>query len=47
VVTRFAAQQGVHPGIVVGRLQYEQQLPFATPLSMLKGSYSWDQEAHD
>jgi Zn-dependent peptidase ImmA (M78 family) len=38
-IERFAAQQGIHPGIVVGRLQQAQVLPYHTPLNELKNSY--------
>jgi addiction module HigA family antidote len=43
-IERFAAQQGIHPGIVVGRLQHEQVLPYAATLNSLKDSYSWAYE---
>lgn len=39
-VTRFAAQQGVSPGIVVGRLQFDRVIPFSY-LNHLKVSYAW------
>ncbi len=40
-IERFATQQAVHPGIVVGRLQHEHVLPYNSTLSLLKDSYSW------
>ena len=43
-IERFAAQQDVHPGIVVGRLQHEQVLNYASALNSLKDSYSWAYE---
>ena len=46
-VEGFAAQQGIHPSIVVGRLQHEQHLPYATALSALKRIYDWEQLAND
>jgi len=38
-ITRFAESVGVHPGVVVGRLQHEGLLPYNSPLSRLKDSY--------
>jgi len=38
-VIRFAENVGVHPGVVVGRLQHEGFLPYNSPLSRLKDSY--------
>ena len=38
-IMQFAAQQGIDPAIVVGRLQQVQALPYHTPLNELKGSY--------
>lgn len=40
-IERFATQQAVHPGIVVGRLQYEHVLPYSSTLNSLKDNYSW------
>jgi HTH-type transcriptional regulator / antitoxin HigA len=39
-VTRFAAHQGISPGIVVGRLQFDRVIPYSY-LNHLKVSYSW------
>jgi addiction module HigA family antidote len=36
---QFAAQQGIDPAIVVGRLQQAQAVPYHTPLNELKTSY--------
>jgi len=41
-IERFAAQQDVHPGIVVGRLQQAQVLPYNTQLNKLKDCYAWE-----
>ncbi len=38
-ITAFAAQAGVHPGIVVGQLQHRGRVPFASPLGKLKERY--------
>lgn len=35
-ICQFAKQQGVSPGIVVGRLQHERRIPFTSPLQNLK-----------
>ena len=35
-VSRFAQEQGIAPGIVVGRLQHEGRLPWGHPLGRLK-----------
>ena len=35
-VQRFAQEQGVAPGVVVGRLQHEGRLPWRNPLNRLK-----------
>lgn len=35
-IKAFAAEAGIHPGIVVGQLQHLGRLPFATPLARLK-----------
>ena len=39
-VCTFAGQQGVSPGIVVGRLQFDRRLPW-THLNSLKATYQW------
>lgn len=39
-VKRFAARQGIAPGIVVGRLQHEKRIPFAF-LNDLKERLTW------
>lgn len=36
VVRKFAKEQGIAPGIVVGRLQHESVLPWRSPLNSLK-----------
>jgi len=37
----FAAEIGIAPGIVVGRLQYDKKLPHASHLNGLKRHYEW------
>lgn len=43
-VQAFAAEQGIHPGIVVGRLQHEGWLPH-THLNGLRSRLTWKQES--
>ncbi len=38
-IKAFAAQVGLHPGIVVGQLQHRGRLPWAHPLTRLKARY--------
>ncbi len=38
-ITRFAAEQGIAPGIVVGMLQHRKVLPWNSKLNWLKGRY--------
>ena len=40
-IRAFADEQGIAPGIVVGRLQHEQHLPWNTRLNHLKRSLRW------
>lgn len=40
-VRRFAEEQGIAPGIVVGRLQHERRLPWGHPLNKLKKRLEW------
>jgi len=40
-VRSFAKSVGVEPGIVVGRMQHEEILPWATKLNSLKVRYGW------
>ncbi|MCY4365091.1 MAG: ImmA/IrrE family metallo-endopeptidase [Chloroflexi bacterium] len=40
-VTTFAERQGIAPGIVVGRLQHENVLPWKSPLNGLKKKLRW------
>ena len=40
-VRRFAGEQGIAPGIIVGRLQYEGCLSWRTPLNRLKVRLEW------
>ena len=41
IVRRFAEEQGIAPGIVVGRLQHERRLPWGHPLNRLKKRLEW------
>jgi HTH-type transcriptional regulator/antitoxin HigA len=40
-VEAFAAEVGVAPGLVVGRLQHEGLVPFASRLNSIKLRYEW------
>ncbi len=40
-VNLFAQQQGIAPGIVVGRLQHEGRLPWESALNRLKRNLAW------
>ncbi|MCY3758381.1 MAG: HigA family addiction module antitoxin [Acidobacteria bacterium] len=40
-IRQFAEEQGIAPGIVVGRLQYEGRLPWRTRLNKLKLRLAW------
>ena len=41
-IRHFANEQGIAPGIVVGRLQHEGRLPWRTPLNSLKVRLKWE-----
>ena len=41
IVRRFAEEQGIAPGIVVGRLQHERRLPWGHSLNRLKKRLEW------
>lgn len=43
-VRRFAEEQGIAPGIIVGRLQHENRLPWQNPLNSLKVRLDWADE---
>lgn len=43
-VRKFAAQIGIHPGIVVGRLQHDKIIPFSSALTRLKERLEWPPE---
>ena len=43
-VRRFAAKIGIAPGIIVGRLQHEQHIPFKSRLNTLKESFRFQEE---
>lgn len=45
IVKSFAADIGVHPGIVVGRLQHEQLLPHSH-LNRLRVQYQWAEQTN-
>lgn len=40
-IRRFAEEQKIAPGIIVGRLQHERLLPWKTPLNKLKVRLKW------
>ncbi len=40
-VKSFASDCGIAPGVVVGRLQHEGRLPFATAMNKLKKRFEW------
>ena len=40
-IRAFAREMGVHPGIVVGRLQHDKKLPEATVLNRLRERFVW------
>lgn len=42
VVEEFAKEQGIAPGIVVGRLQHKEIIPWRSPLNSLKVRMDWD-----
>jgi HTH-type transcriptional regulator/antitoxin HigA len=43
-VERFAAEVGIAPGIVVGRLQHERVIPWQSDLNRLKVSFRWTED---
>lgn len=46
-VRRFAEEQGIAPGIIVGRLQYEGHLLWGTPLNRLKVRLEWTEDPRE
>lgn len=40
-IRQFAEEQGIAPGIVVGKLQHEGHIPWGTPLNKLKVRLEW------
>lgn len=44
-ILEFSAAVNIHPGVVVGRLQHDQQLDYATPLNKLKASFKFVEQA--
>ena len=42
-IARFAEEQGIVPGIVVGRLQHEKLIGWNSRLNSLKGKFNWSQ----
>ena len=46
-IQRFAAEQGIAPGIVVGRLQHEGILPWRSRLNDLKVGLEWTGDCDD
>ncbi len=43
-IRAFAATMGVSAGVVVGRLQYDEQVPYKSRLSRLKKRYMFTEE---
>lgn len=43
-VLKFAQEQGIAPGIIVGRLQHENRLPWGSSLNRLKVRLSWGEK---
>lgn len=41
-IRAFAQQIGVHPGIIVGRLQHDNRLPMKTVLNRMRARYKWN-----
>lgn len=46
-ITAFASRIGIHPGIVLGRLQHDGLVPFATPLNGLKDRLQFKEAERD
>lgn len=44
-ICAFAREHGLTPGIVIGRLQHDQHVPWASHLNRLKVRYTWMEEA--
>ncbi len=42
-IAKFAEEQGIAPGIVVGRLQHEDRIGWNSRLNRLKARFSWSQ----
>ena len=45
-IRSFAREMGVHPGIVIGRLQHDNRLPVATALNRMRERYIWKKSAN-
>ncbi len=41
-IQSFAREQGIAPGIIVGRLQFVKKIQFSSPLNSLKTRYKWE-----
>ena len=41
IIRQFAKEQGIAPGIIVGRLQHERRIPWRSHLNRLKVSLEW------
>ena len=41
IIQQFAEEQGIAPGIIVGRLQYERRIPWKSRLNRLKVRLQW------
>ena len=46
-IRRFAEEQGIAPGIVVGRLQHERYLPWRSRMNKLKVRLQWAKTSED
>lgn len=43
IIENFSADQGIAPGIVLGRLQFQKLLPYQSTLNSLKVRYKWEE----
>lgn len=41
-ISSFAAEIGIHPGILIGRLQHDRKLPFKTLLNEMRPRLDWE-----
>jgi HTH-type transcriptional regulator/antitoxin HigA len=45
-VQAFSQRIGIHPGIVVGRLQHDGRLSVGTPLNRMRARFIWEETAN-